>query len=191
MSFLVLICRYNTFLTVCRPSVPVKLKSIAGSRRTHNLPPQAKAETRVWQTGTYYETDSSSGEENDAEIPVSSAVSDDVKIKPPLSPEPDEVQIIELGDHVKDESPVKPEIEKSLVRETKIDKEPTKIDKEPAKTEPRVPAVYVPVVRSPEIQCSRAKLPIFAEEQAIVEAIREHTVSAMMQFQSLTCKLLR
>ena len=38
------------------------------------------------------------------------------------------------------------------------------------------PAVFVPVHRTAEIQASRMKLPILAEEQAIVEAINENPV---------------
>lgn len=38
------------------------------------------------------------------------------------------------------------------------------------------PAVFVPVHRSAEVQASRMKLPILAEEQAIVEAINENPV---------------
>lgn len=38
------------------------------------------------------------------------------------------------------------------------------------------PATFVPVHRSAEVQASRMKLPILAEEQAIVEAINENPV---------------
>jgi hypothetical protein len=41
----------------------------------------------------------------------------------------------------------------------------------------KVPAVNVPVVRRADVIATRCKLPIFAEEQAIVEAIRENTVT--------------
>ncbi|XP_054715180.1 probable ATP-dependent RNA helicase DHX37 [Uloborus diversus] len=38
------------------------------------------------------------------------------------------------------------------------------------------PAVFLPVHRLPEIQSAREKLPIFYEEQSIIEAIKEHPV---------------
>ncbi|XP_029475809.1 probable ATP-dependent RNA helicase DHX37 isoform X2 [Rhinatrema bivittatum] len=38
------------------------------------------------------------------------------------------------------------------------------------------PAVFIPVLRTPEIQEARLKLPILAEEQAIMEAIKENPV---------------
>jgi len=41
----------------------------------------------------------------------------------------------------------------------------------------KVPAVNVPVVRRADVIATRCKLPIFAEEQVIVEAIRENTVT--------------
>uniref|UniRef100_A0A4W4FET9 Activating signal cointegrator 1 complex subunit 3 n=1 Tax=Electrophorus electricus TaxID=8005 RepID=A0A4W4FET9_ELEEL len=40
--------------------------------------------------------------------------------------------------------------------------------------EARQPAVFVPVDRSPEIQEARLKLPVLAEEQVIMEAVREN-----------------
>lgn len=40
----------------------------------------------------------------------------------------------------------------------------------------RVPAVFVSLNRTPEIQASRLKLPVVAEEQTIVEIINENPV---------------
>jgi ATP-dependent RNA helicase DHX37/DHR1 len=48
--------------------------------------------------------------------------------------------------------------------------------KEKEQNTTRKPAVFVPVERSPKIQESRLKLPILAEEQAIMEAISENHV---------------
>ncbi|XP_048852390.1 probable ATP-dependent RNA helicase DHX37 isoform X2 [Brienomyrus brachyistius] len=42
------------------------------------------------------------------------------------------------------------------------------------KKEPSEPAVFVPVDRLPEVQESRLKLPVLAEEQVIMEAVREN-----------------
>ncbi|KAF0872071.1 DHX37 helicase, partial [Crocuta crocuta] len=41
---------------------------------------------------------------------------------------------------------------------------------------PAKPAVFIPVNRSPEVQEERLKLPILAEEQAIMEAVAEHPI---------------
>lgn len=40
----------------------------------------------------------------------------------------------------------------------------------------RIPAVFVPLNRKPEIQAARLKLPVSAEEQVIVETINENPV---------------
>ncbi|XP_041793874.1 probable ATP-dependent RNA helicase DHX37 [Chelmon rostratus] len=40
--------------------------------------------------------------------------------------------------------------------------------------EPSQPAIFIPVDRSPEIQEARLKLPVLAEEQVIMEAVREN-----------------
>lgn len=44
--------------------------------------------------------------------------------------------------------------------------------------EPRAsePAIFVPVKRPPGMQAARLKLPVLAEEQAIMEAIKENTI---------------
>ncbi|KAJ8414086.1 hypothetical protein AAFF_G00066840 [Aldrovandia affinis] len=43
------------------------------------------------------------------------------------------------------------------------------------KKEPSEPAIFIPVGRRPEIQEARLKLPVLAEEQVIMEAVRENT----------------
>jgi ATP-dependent RNA helicase DHX37/DHR1 len=52
----------------------------------------------------------------------------------------------------------------------------TKIDDTPAPKRESKPAIFVPVHRTAEVQAARMKLPILAEEQAIVEAINENPV---------------
>lgn len=42
--------------------------------------------------------------------------------------------------------------------------------------EVRTPAVFVSVNRKPEIQAARLKLPVVAEEQVIVETIKENPI---------------
>jgi ATP-dependent RNA helicase DHX37/DHR1 len=50
------------------------------------------------------------------------------------------------------------------------------LSKEPAKVCEKKPAVFVSLDRKPEVQEARLKLPILAEEQAVVEAINENPV---------------
>lgn len=45
-----------------------------------------------------------------------------------------------------------------------------------SKRKMKIPAVFVPVQRNPKIQENRMKLPILAEEQIIMEAIKENPV---------------
>lgn len=40
----------------------------------------------------------------------------------------------------------------------------------------RIPAVFIPVNRKPEIQAARLKLPVVAEEQVIIETINENPI---------------
>ncbi|KAM3611065.1 uncharacterized protein V6R79_012970 [Siganus canaliculatus] len=44
---------------------------------------------------------------------------------------------------------------------------------------PSQPAVFIPVDRSPEVQAARLKLPVLAEEQVIMEAVRENPCVVM------------
>jgi ATP-dependent RNA helicase DHX37/DHR1 len=52
----------------------------------------------------------------------------------------------------------------------------TKKDDTPVRKRESKPAIFVPVHRTAEVQAARMKLPILAEEQAIVEAINENPV---------------
>ena len=52
----------------------------------------------------------------------------------------------------------------------------TKKDDIPLPKRESKPAIFVPVHRTAEVQAARMKLPILAEEQAIVEAINENPV---------------
>jgi ATP-dependent RNA helicase DHX37/DHR1 len=52
----------------------------------------------------------------------------------------------------------------------------TKKDDTPVPKRESKPAIFVPVHRTAEVQAARMKLPILAEEQAIVEAINENPV---------------
>ena len=63
----------------------------------------------------------------------------------------------------------------AAVNTTQENKE-TKSDDTPVPKRESKPAVFVPVHRTAEVQAARMKLPILAEEQAIVEAINENPV---------------
>uniref|UniRef100_A0AAX7U9F9 RNA helicase n=1 Tax=Astatotilapia calliptera TaxID=8154 RepID=A0AAX7U9F9_ASTCA len=47
-------------------------------------------------------------------------------------------------------------------------------DQEKVQKKPSEPAIFIPVDRSPEVQEARLKLPVLAEEQVIMEAVREN-----------------
>lgn len=64
------------------------------------------------------------------------------------------------------------EQEKSIENQTTISKELLK----PQQPIERTPATFVVLERKPEIQAARLKLPVVAEEQAIIEAINENPV---------------
>lgn len=68
-----------------------------------------------------------------------------------------------------------PEVPEPIKNLEKIVAPPVGVAKTPVPRESK-PAVFVPVNRSAEVQASRMKLPILAEEQAIVEAIHDHPV---------------
>ncbi|XP_059379339.1 probable ATP-dependent RNA helicase DHX37 [Carassius carassius] len=71
-----------------------------------------------------------------------------------------------------EEKPTEELIEKETdVKEEKKDKE---VKEETQKKEDCKPAVFIPVDRLPEIQEARLRLPILAEEQVIMEAVREN-----------------
>ncbi|KAG8597482.1 hypothetical protein GDO81_002299 [Engystomops pustulosus] len=72
---------------------------------------------------------------------------------------------------------VKP-METVLSQDLPSDSKPANTEPPKDKPEPKdlEPAIFVPVDRSPEIQEARLKLPILAEEQVIMEAIKENPV---------------
>ncbi|KAM3938487.1 putative ATP-dependent RNA helicase DHX37 isoform 2-T2 [Leptodactylus fuscus] len=82
----------------------------------------------------------------------------------------------ETGDDVN--CPVKPietDIAQSIPEESKTASTEEQAKYKPAPP-PSQPAVFIPVDRSPEIQEARLKLPILAEEQVIMEAIKENPI---------------
>ncbi|XP_075155646.1 putative ATP-dependent RNA helicase kurz [Haematobia irritans] len=74
------------------------------------------------------------------------------------------------------------EAEKPKIQEEKSRQDPIKSDKAStsnsasASLAPARPTVYVPVIRDPEIQAARLKLPILAEEQQVMEVINENNI---------------
>ncbi|XP_031583841.1 probable ATP-dependent RNA helicase DHX37 [Oreochromis aureus] len=63
-------------------------------------------------------------------------------------------------------------------REVKVEQDGEKekkiSDQEKVQKKPSEPAIFIPVDRSPEVQEARLKLPVLAEEQVIMEAVREN-----------------
>ncbi|KAI8116639.1 putative ATP-dependent RNA helicase kurz [Lucilia cuprina] len=75
------------------------------------------------------------------------------------------------------------EIKETIKEEQQQEKPITskKLEETPKKETPKSlaparPTVYVPVVRDPEIQAARLKLPILAEEQQVMEVINENNI---------------
>ncbi|XP_055904771.1 probable ATP-dependent RNA helicase kurz [Eupeodes corollae] len=69
--------------------------------------------------------------------------------------------------------------DKEVLPEAKVNQEPAVVKEEKVLEKPKVsskPAVYIPVDRDPEIQAARLRLPILAEEQAIMEIINENSI---------------
>ncbi|KAM4053299.1 putative ATP-dependent RNA helicase DHX37 isoform 1-T2 [Anomaloglossus baeobatrachus] len=75
-------------------------------------------------------------------------------------------------------SPVKP-IDANISQRVPAESKPAHAEKPPVEKPappPSQPAIFIPVDRSPEIQEARLQLPILAEEQVIMEAIKENHV---------------
>ncbi|XP_056389776.1 probable ATP-dependent RNA helicase DHX37 isoform X2 [Hyla sarda] len=109
------------------------------------------------------------GEQTDSEISSDSSGEEE---------ESTAAEKIEEKDRDNISSPVKPmdtEVSQSIPAESKPEHtEKTSKDKpDPPSSQP---AIFIPLDRSPEIQEARLKLPILAEEQVIMEAIKENPV---------------
>uniref|UniRef100_A0A5S6QPU4 RNA helicase n=1 Tax=Trichuris muris TaxID=70415 RepID=A0A5S6QPU4_TRIMR len=142
------------------PAIPETsvCKSIAGSRR--GLP--AGKET-FKQSVPYFETDSSSGTDDERlenELPVASDCNSGAI----------ESNALQLASSNQEGSGTEERLESSLAKA-----EPDSTASA-ATVVASCPAVNVPVFRPEEIEKSRLKLPVVAEEQVIVEAIRESQV---------------
>lgn len=79
------------------------------------------------------------------------------------------------ADLILDESEAVQNMER-IAEESKLCKEKEKTKPSKKVTVPSKPATYVDVIRTPEIQEARLKLPILAEEQLIMETISENDV---------------
>ncbi|KAM5193099.1 putative ATP-dependent RNA helicase DHX37 [Mantella aurantiaca] len=64
----------------------------------------------------------------------------------------------------------------TLLQSAHPEAKPLSAKEQPSATPPSKPAIFIPVDRTPEIQEARLKLPILAEEQVIMEAIKENPV---------------
>jgi ATP-dependent RNA helicase DHX37/DHR1 len=138
------------------PVFPKKIRSVSSA--VINAKPQ-----RIQQN--YYETDSSEGEEEDS----AEVAGDTPFVKKELVAAEEEPEIIE----VKPEKPPTKVVDKEVEESKKQRKE--RLNKF-YKVLECIKGEHIPVHRDPEIEKKRSKLPIFAEEMNIVEAINENAV---------------
>ncbi|XP_077457167.1 putative ATP-dependent RNA helicase DHX37 [Stigmatopora argus] len=78
-------------------------------------------------------------------------------------------QTTEISEGTDKSSPCE-EVKETVKTEPQEDKEPKQTNSNTSSQ----PAVFIPVDRSPQIQVARLKLPVLAEEQVIMEAVREN-----------------
>ncbi|KAI4884305.1 hypothetical protein NFI96_025725, partial [Prochilodus magdalenae] len=140
-------------------SAPVKISSLSGVNRKRKRRREAEDEYESDEMDSAKEelsgaSDSSSAEEEDeTEEDVS-------EVMPPAEKEPHQ------------EEQEKREAEEVKEGEKMGNEKEAKKDAEQKKD--RQPAVFIPVDRLPEMQEARLKLPVLAEEQVIMEAVREN-----------------
>ncbi|KAG5840982.1 hypothetical protein ANANG_G00194730 [Anguilla anguilla] len=77
------------------------------------------------------------------------------------------------------EVPTGPPLEKMAKPAEKLAAEKEAVPSPCPRKEDSQPAVFIPVDRLPEIQEARLKLPVLAEEQVIMEAVREHPCTVL------------
>ncbi|XP_076125585.1 putative ATP-dependent RNA helicase DHX37 [Alosa pseudoharengus] len=132
-------------------SGPPRISSLSGAncRRKRRHEDVEDEEQKVKE-----ESESSSEDESDGEEAVEEAVKE--------RDEQDQAMEVKIEEQKADEK--KEEEKKEIKREAA-----PSCSKEPCQ-----PAVFIPVDRLPEIQAARLKLPVLAEEQVIMEAVREN-----------------
>ncbi|XP_060787759.1 probable ATP-dependent RNA helicase DHX37 isoform X2 [Neoarius graeffei] len=129
-------------------SPPVKISSLSGVKRKRKLEDDESEEPDSSKEETSSMLDSSSEEEGDEE-------GDEVSEK--------------AAPVVKEDQEEEAETKVEEVKEKKEDEKPVVHKKNDCQ-----PAVFIPVDRLPEIQEARLKLPVLAEEQVIMEAVKEN-----------------
>lgn len=130
---------------------PVKISSLSGANRRRK---------RKLDEDESEQTDSSEEEDSSLSEPSSEEEADDVEVV--------------VGDKITEKAaPAVQEVETKVVEvkeEERKDDEKTSVQKKKVCQ----PAVFIPVDRLPEIQEARLKLPVLAEEQVIMEAVKEN-----------------
>ncbi|TMS03931.1 putative ATP-dependent RNA helicase DHX37 [Larimichthys crocea] len=134
-----------------------KISSVSGANRKRKWKEDEEEEEQKAEESSDLDTSSDEEEEKDEETNETTEM---IESKETISP------CLEDKQEVKGEQN---KTEQDGQNEKKIS-DPEKIQN---KT-PSEPAVFVPVDRSPEIQEARLKLPVLAEEQVIMEAVREN-----------------
>lgn len=131
------------------------ISSVSGANRKRKWKEEEEEDEEDQKEEESSDTDSSSDDEDEGdEVNKSTEVDEDKKTSL--------LQQTEEKQKVAEQQPRTEQDEKS---ETKISEQSKK---------PSQPAVFIPVDRSPEIQEARLKLPVLAEEQVIMEAVREN-----------------
>ncbi|KAF4522220.1 hypothetical protein B566_EDAN007371 [Ephemera danica] len=147
------------------PEKRVKISSIAGSRKLRKkLMPLPVKEKNSDPNVLGFDSSSSSSEDSGLEVEedIKTPIEDSGSESSSGEEEEEKVQA--------SESPAKVTDTEKPATETKAEVPQVDTSKDSE------PAVFLPVFRPPDIQAARMKLPVLAEEQAIMETIRENTV---------------
>uniref|UniRef100_A0A3Q3ESN7 Activating signal cointegrator 1 complex subunit 3 n=1 Tax=Kryptolebias marmoratus TaxID=37003 RepID=A0A3Q3ESN7_KRYMA len=131
-----------------------KFSSVSGANRKRKW--KEEEEDDEEQKAEESSDEDTSSEEEEEEMNNTTEASESKETKPPC-------EEAETTQEVMSEQKVTDEQEEKIPHQKKV------INKRPSE-----PAVFIPVDRSPEIQEARLKLPVLAEEQVIMEAVREN-----------------
>ncbi|XP_041643342.1 probable ATP-dependent RNA helicase DHX37 [Cheilinus undulatus] len=134
----------------------LKISSLSGANRKRKW----KEEEEEQKAEESSELDTSSSDEDNADETLKETTASESKETPDPPQETDDKQEVEEE---------KLKVEQDGQNEKKISAQEKVQNKTPSQ-----PAIFVPVDRTPEIQEARLKLPVLAEEQVIMEAVREN-----------------
>ncbi|KAF3695585.1 putative ATP-dependent RNA helicase DHX37 [Channa argus] len=133
-----------------------KISSVSGANRKRKWKEEEEEDEDQKEEESSDADTSSDDEDQGDEVNKTTEVVEDKKSTPILCQDPEE-------------KPKIPEHQTTAEKDGQREKKNLEENKKPSQ-----PAVFIPVDRSPEIQEARLKLPVLAEEQVIMEAIREN-----------------